>query len=153
MAALRLGDPRACALLAALCIFRLLPRGFANRDLRPILAQLLGMPAESITPGKMTYDLRRLRMHGLIERIPGTFRYQVTDTGIAQAIFLTRLHDKFLRTGLATIASPPAKTTTWPPPAAPTPQPSTTSPAKPASRPDPPHQLPIPTHTQDLTQN
>ena len=41
----------------ALCVFRLLPRGFANRDLRPILAQLLGMPAESITPGKMTYDL------------------------------------------------------------------------------------------------
>jgi hypothetical protein len=59
--ALRLGDPRAHALLAALCLFRLLPRGFANRDLRPILAQLLGVPAESITPGKMTYDLRCLR--------------------------------------------------------------------------------------------
>jgi hypothetical protein len=106
---LRLGDPRACALLAALCVFRLLPRGFGNRDLRPIMAQLLGVTAETITPGKMTYDLRRLRMHGLIERIPGTFRYQVTDTGITQALFLTRLHDKFLRTGLATLAGPAAK--------------------------------------------
>ena len=82
------------------------PRGFANRDLRPIMAQLPGAPAETITPGKMTYDLRRLRMHGLIERIPGTFRYQVTGTGITQALFLTRLHDKFLRTGLATLAGP-----------------------------------------------
>ncbi len=54
---MRLADPRVHALLAALCVFRLLPRGFANRDLRPILAQLLGVPAESITPGKMTYDL------------------------------------------------------------------------------------------------
>ena len=107
VAGLRLGDPRACALLAALCAFRLLPRGFANRDLRPVMAQLLGVPAESITPGKMTYDLRRLRMHGLIERIPGTFRYQVTDAGITRALFLTRLHDKFLRTGLATFAAPP----------------------------------------------
>ena len=106
MAGLRLADPRAHALLAALCVFRLLPRGFANRDLRPILAQLLGLPAETITPGKMTYDLRRLRMHGLIERMPGTFRYQVTDTGLTQALFLTRLHDKFLRTGLAQLADP-----------------------------------------------
>jgi len=104
VAGLRLGDPRVHALLAALCVFRLLPRGFANRDLRPIMAQLLGVPAESITPGKMTYDLRRLRQHGLIERIPGSFRYQVT--GIAHALFLTRLHDRFLRTGLASLASP-----------------------------------------------
>jgi len=107
VAGMRLGDPRAHALLAALCAFRLLPRGFANRDLRPILAQLLGTPAESITPGKITYDLRRLRAHGLIERIPGTFRYQVTDTGIARALFLTRLHDRFLRPGLAALAGPP----------------------------------------------
>ena len=106
VAGLRLGDPRVHALLAALCVFRLLPRGFANRDLRPILAQLPGVPAESITPGKMTYDLRRLRQHGLIERIPRSFRYQVTDTGLARALFLTRLHDRFLRTGLASLAAP-----------------------------------------------
>jgi hypothetical protein len=109
VAGLRLADPRVHALLAALCVFRLLPRGFANRDLRPIMAQLLGVPAETITPGKMTYDLRRLRMHGLIERVPGTFRYQVTDAGITRALFLTRLHDKFLRTGLAALAAPPGK--------------------------------------------
>ena len=82
------------------------PRGFANRDLRPILAQLPGVPAGSVTPGKMTYDLRRPRRRGLIERIPHTFRYQVTDTGLARALFLTRLHDRFLRTGLASLAGP-----------------------------------------------
>jgi hypothetical protein len=106
VAGMRLGDPRVHALLAALCVFRLLPRGFANRDLRPIMAQLPGVPAGSITPGKMTYDLRRLHQHGLIERIPRTFRYQVTDTGLAHALFLTRLHDRFLRTGLATLPGP-----------------------------------------------
>ena len=109
VAGLRLGDPRAHALLAALCVFRFLPRGFANRDLRPVMAQILGVPAETITPGKMTYDLRRLRMHGLIERMPGTFRYQVTDAGLTRALFLTRLHDKFLRTGLAALAAPPGR--------------------------------------------
>ena len=110
IAGLRLGDPRAHALLAALCMFRLLPRGFANSDLRPIMARLLGLPAESITPGKMTYDLRRLRQRGFIARIPHTFRYQVTDAGLAQAVFLTRLHDRFLRTGLASLAGPGTST-------------------------------------------
>jgi hypothetical protein len=103
---LRFADPRTQALLAALCVFRLIPDGFANRDLRALIAPLLGRPAEAITAGQMTYDLRRLRLHGLIERIPHTFRYQVTDIGLAHAMFLTRLHDRLLRTGLAEITDP-----------------------------------------------
>ena len=93
------------------------------------------MPAESITPGKITYDLRRLRQHGLIERIPRSFRYQVTDTGLARALFLTRLHDRFLRTGMASLTGP-APAAAWPPPPAPTPPPSTTWLDKPALPPD-----------------
>jgi Mn-dependent DtxR family transcriptional regulator len=56
--------------------------------------------------------LRRLRLHGLIERIPHTFRYRVTRTGQRSATFLTRVHDQVLRTGLAEITdpSPPAPT-------------------------------------------
>ena len=66
------------ALLAALCVFRLLPDGFTNRDLRTHLAPLLGLTPEAMTSGQITYDLRRLRIHGLIQRIPHSFRYQVT---------------------------------------------------------------------------
>jgi hypothetical protein len=29
----------------------------------------------------MTYHLRRLRLHGLIERLPKSHRYRVTDQG------------------------------------------------------------------------
>jgi hypothetical protein len=54
----------------------------------------------------MTYDLRRLRLHGLIHPIPHTFRYRVTDTGLRHALFLTRLHDRVLRSGLAELADP-----------------------------------------------
>src|SRR5206468_10675032 len=42
-AALRFGDPRVLALLGALVLFRLLPRGFSNRDLREHVAPLLGL--------------------------------------------------------------------------------------------------------------
>ena len=78
---LRFGDLRAHALLAALCAFKLLPHGFANRDLRPLIAQLLGTTPEAITSGQMSYDLRRLRMHGLIQRIPHTHRYRSPASG------------------------------------------------------------------------
>ena len=49
----------------------------------------------------MTYDLRRLRTHGLIAKIAHTHRYQVTDQGLHTAMFLTRVHDRLLPTGLA----------------------------------------------------
>lgn len=112
VAGLRLTDPRSLALLHVLCVFRLLPNGFTNADLRRHLAPLLGKDPGRMTSGQITYDLRRLRLHGLIERIPRTFRYQVTDTGLRSAQFLTRVHDRLLRTGLAEITdpSPPAST-------------------------------------------
>jgi hypothetical protein len=107
---LRFGDPRVHALLQALLIHRLLPRGFTNRELRTLIAPLLGATPEDITAGKMTYDLRRLREHGLIARIPHTRRYQVTDTGLHDALLFTHAHDHLLRPGLAQTAdpSPPA---------------------------------------------
>ena len=107
---LRFGDARVHALLQALLIHRLLPRGFTNRELRTLIAPLLGKAPEDITAGKMTYDLRRLRAHGLITRIPKTRRYQVTDTGLHDALLFTHAHDHLLRPGLAQTAdpSPPA---------------------------------------------
>jgi hypothetical protein len=103
-------SPRVQALLSALCVFRLLPNGFTNRDLRHHLAPLLGLTAETMTSGQITYDLRRLRIHGLIRRIPHSFRYQVTTAGIRQALFLTRLTQRLLIPGLAELTdpSPPA---------------------------------------------
>lgn len=99
--ALPLDSTRTQALLAALVIFRLLPDGFRNRDLRTHLAPLLGVPADTMTAGQLSYHLRRLRHHGLIERLPGTHRYTVTDHGLHLALFLTRVHTRLLRPGLS----------------------------------------------------
>src|SRR6266542_194040 len=103
--ALRFGDARAQALFAAVSVFRLLPDGFANRDIRANLAELLGQSADAMTAGKVTYDLRRLRLHGLIERIPHTNRYRVTDQGWHVAAFFTHTYNRVLRPGLAEISA------------------------------------------------
>jgi hypothetical protein len=98
---LRLGQQRSHALLTALPMFRLQPNGFRNRDLRTFTAQLRGIPPQTVTVGQMTYDLRRLRTHGLIERIPHSNRYRTTDTGLTTAKFINTIHDRLLPTGLA----------------------------------------------------
>lgn len=99
--ALRFTDPRVLVLWTALVLFRLRASGFAHRDLREHVAALHGQTPESITPGRMTYDLRRLRLHGFIERIAGTHRYQVTEFGLRASLFFTRVHARILRPGLS----------------------------------------------------
>ena len=96
VAGLRFADPRAHALLHALLVFRLLPNGFTNRELRALVAELLGTDVRQLSAGRVTYDLRRLRIHELIARVLGTHRYRVTDTGLHHALFLTRAHDRLL---------------------------------------------------------
>ena len=106
VSALRFGDPRVQALFAVLVIFSLQPQGFRNRELRPLLAQALGLDNEQITQGKMSYDLRRLRLHGIIERVAGTHRYQLTALGRRIALFYSRTFNRVVRPGLSHIAHP-----------------------------------------------
>jgi hypothetical protein len=112
IAGLRLGDRRAHGLLQALLVFRLLPNGFLNRDLRGLLAGLLGRQPDQISAGQVSYDLRRLRAHGLIVRIPRSHRYRVTDTGLHHAMLITHLQTRVLQPGLAQLTdpAPPAPT-------------------------------------------
>ena len=108
-AALRFADPTVQALLSLLLLFCLLPQGFRNRDLRGHLAALLGVDPNHMTQGRMTYQLRRLRLHGLIERIDGTHAYRPTQEGIRIAFFFTRTYARILRPGMAFILpQPPA---------------------------------------------
>ncbi|HSW30519.1 MAG TPA: hypothetical protein VLH75_13620 [Longimicrobiales bacterium] len=82
-------------LLSALVVFRLQPYGFTNRDLREHLAPLLGLEPGDITPGRMTHDLRRLRLHGLIERIAGTHRCGLASIHDDEAAPSSRLRASF----------------------------------------------------------
>ena len=58
----------------------------------------------------MTYDLRRLRLHGIIERIRKGHRYQLTASGLRIALFFSRTYARLLRPKLAEIMpqAPPA---------------------------------------------
>jgi hypothetical protein len=94
VSALRFGDPRIHALCQALTSFAHLPAGFRHRDLRPRVAALLG---RAYSASQMTYDLRRLRLRGLIRRLAGTHRYRLTSDGLRVAFFFSKLYLRIFR--------------------------------------------------------
>jgi len=101
--AIRFGDPRVMALLGALCV-GINTLGFTNRSLRAQVNQLLGA---TYTVNQMGYDLSRLRLNGLIERLPRTNTYILTPDGQRVAVFYTKVHDHLLRPLIAA-DKPPA---------------------------------------------
>jgi hypothetical protein len=104
--AVRFGDGRVQALLSVLGMFSLQPEGFRNKQLRPLLAQCLGLGSEKITPGRMSDDLRRLRLHGLLERVPKTQRYRLSALGLKTALFYSRAYQRIIRPGLSHLHEP-----------------------------------------------
>ena len=102
--ALRFGDQRAMALAGSLCLVVHAVTGFTNKSLRGQVAGLLGNDYSS---SQMSYDLRRLRLHGLIERqaaAPTVTRSP--PKGMRVAVFYTKLHARLLRPLLAADQTP-----------------------------------------------
>jgi len=110
---MRFTSHRVQALLSACCALALRPAGFTSRDLRHLLAPQLGKHPEDMTGGQISYDLRRLRTHQIIERIPHSHNYQLTADGLSTALFFTRLTRRVIIPALADIAG------TGPPPGSP----------------------------------
>ena len=104
--AFRFGDTRAMALAGALCCVVHAVSGFTNKSLRGLVAGLLG---GHYSANQMSYDLRRLRLHGLIARLDGSHTYTLTDQGIRVALFYTKVRDRLLRP-LLEADKPPAPT-------------------------------------------
>src|SRR5215468_636217 len=103
--ALRFGDPRVQALAGALCTTALAVTGITNKSLRALMTGLLD--GTGYSTNQASYGLARLRLNGLITRIPGKNRYRLTGDGLRFAIFYTKLHDRLLGPLLAA-DQPPA---------------------------------------------
>jgi hypothetical protein len=92
------------ALAGALCTFAyVVAGGFTNRSLRAQVAALLGVPYSS---AQMSYDLRRLRLKGLIQRLDRRNFYVPTPDGILFAVFYTKLENRLLRPLMAADRAP-----------------------------------------------
>jgi len=104
---LRFGQPRVMALFAALSRFAPSLNGFRHADVREILPSLLGIAPEAYTASQMSYDLRRLRLKGLIARIAGKHTYILTTYGRKVVYLMTKLQQRIF-----VVASAALETTT-----------------------------------------
>jgi len=103
---LRFGEPRTMALLGAVGAFAHVIGGLTNRSLR---TQMAALWQPDYSSAQASYDLRRLRLKGLIARIEGTNTYRVTTNGLRIAAFLTQLAARVViptLTDLAALARP-----------------------------------------------
>jgi len=96
--ALRFGDQRGMAVLSALVGFCYLFKGFTNAQLVDRVSALLDRP---YTSHQATYDLRRLKRKGLIQRRKTANRYELTPVGRRVAVLFTKTYGRLLAPGLA----------------------------------------------------
>ena len=100
--ALRFADERVMAILAALAGQVFAIEELSNKTLRPRVVQRLN---RAYTSSQMSYDLRRLRLKGLLVRIPRSHRYRLTELGSKIVVFFTKLYERMFRPGLAACVS------------------------------------------------
>jgi hypothetical protein len=86
------------AVFAALVGFNHLVEGFTNAVLVERTRVLLD---KTYTTRQATYDLRRLKRKGLIERRSRTQRYELTPLGRRVAVLFTKTYGRVLTPGLA----------------------------------------------------
>ena len=92
---LRIGAPHDLALLTAITRGEFATAGFRNRDLRPLLYPSKRPAAAAAVrrrSAQVSRQLRLLRAHGVIKKIPKTHRYQLTKRGrlLTAALFAAR---------------------------------------------------------------
>ncbi|HXY28016.1 MAG TPA: hypothetical protein VEH82_07015 [Acidimicrobiales bacterium] len=98
---LRFGDPRTMALLGSIAAFAHVIGGLTNKSLR---AQLGAHWRSDYSSAQASYDLRRLHLKGLIERIDGSNTYRVTPQGLRISAFFTALAVRVIVPALTDLA-------------------------------------------------
>lgn len=104
---LKFGDPRSVALMTVLCTFVIAVMGFTNKELRNKVAALMGKSTDAYNANMMTYDLRRLKLHGLIERTPQSNRYVVTRKGLQICLYFTKVYARLFVNGMGQVVDQP----------------------------------------------
>jgi DNA-binding HxlR family transcriptional regulator len=93
--ALRIGDAQDLALLQAISRGEFATSGLRNRDLRPLLCPT----SKTLSPlevrrlsAKVSRQLRMLRAHGILRKVPKSHRYRLTAKGhlLTAALFAAR---------------------------------------------------------------
>jgi hypothetical protein len=93
---LKLDHPRQLALMHALVRFAHLAGGgtFTTSEIHPHALAARGLSAEHYSLGSLRYDLGKLRAKGLVHKLPGTRRYQLSAEGYSICLLFLKLFER-----------------------------------------------------------
>ncbi|HXB68089.1 MAG TPA: hypothetical protein VNY05_07590 [Candidatus Acidoferrales bacterium] len=63
-------------------------------DIQPAILAAFGLSASTYTLTQLRHDLRKMKAHGLLERIGRGYRYPLTDKGIQAALMFILFHKR-----------------------------------------------------------
>ena len=68
--------------------------GWRSADIHQVILKTFGLSAATYTLTQLRYDLRKMKAHGLLERIGRGYRYRLTDKGIKAALMFILFHKR-----------------------------------------------------------
>jgi hypothetical protein len=92
IAGIRVQDPRMIRLLEVLLHAGTEVGGWTTRQLLDEIHQRFGLRLERYDLSSLRYDLRKLKAHGLLERVDGHYRWRLTNKGQRLAILFLLFH-------------------------------------------------------------
>ena len=68
--------------------------GWRSADIHQAILTTFRLPDSTYTLTQLRYDLRKLKAHGLLERIGRGYRYRLTDKGVKAALMFILFHKR-----------------------------------------------------------
>jgi hypothetical protein len=73
---------------------RKLTNGWRSADIHPAILSTFGLTASAYARTQLRYDLRKMKAHGLLERIGRAHCYRLTDKGVKAALMFILFHKR-----------------------------------------------------------
>jgi len=94
IAGIKIHDTRMMRLMEVLLHGGTQLNGWRSADIHQVILPAFGLSAHTYTLTQLRYDLRKMKAHGLLERIARGYRYRLTDKGIKAALMFILFHKR-----------------------------------------------------------
>ncbi len=94
IAGIKIHDTRMMRLMEVLLHGGTQLNGWRSTDIHQAILTTFGLSANSFTLTQLRYDLRKLKAHGLLERIGRAYCYRLTDKGVKAALMFILFHKR-----------------------------------------------------------
>jgi len=94
IAGIKIHDTRMMRLMEVLLHAGTQLNGWRSADIHQAILTAFGLSATSYTLTQLRYDMRKMKAHGLLERVAHSYRYRLTDKGSKAALMFILFHKR-----------------------------------------------------------